>query len=135
MKGETTNHGAAARDVQRTVVAAGGVKIGKCRVADDSGRAGNIAAVRRVIVVECEIADGGAGAVDAHLGLSGNGGCEHCSGENEFDQSFHIFDIVVFLFWCPAIGQPSPLSSQLPTAFLQLLDALTAEVILGNLTR
>lgn len=126
MKSEITNRGAGAGNVQRIgAIAAGGVEIGECCVSNNSGGAGNISAVGSVIIVECKIADGGAGsrnvtktasittgdieigecsipddgggAVNIHLGLQGNGSSEHRSGEDEFGQSFHIFDIVVFV--------------------------------------
>jgi hypothetical protein len=58
------------------------------------------------------------------LGLHGSGGCEHCSGENEFDQSFHILILLFLLFWRPVIEQPSPTSSQSVSDFLQLFQML-----------
>jgi hypothetical protein len=49
------------------------------------------------------------------LGLQGNGSSEHCNGE--------------------VIEQPSLTSSQSAPRFLQLFDALTARMTLGNLKR
>jgi hypothetical protein len=65
--------------------------------------------------------------------LSGNGGCKCRNAENEFCQSFHIFNIVVLLFWRPVIEPPSPNSSQSVSGFLQLFDALTARMALCSL--
>jgi len=137
VESDITNRGAGAGNVQRCgAIAAGGAEIGECRVTDNGGGAGNIPTVGSGIIVECEIADSGAGAVNIHLGLHGSGGCEHRSGENEFDQSFHIFDIVVFVVL--ASGHRTAFTEFIAIGFRFLTtfsDALTEGVIFVSLTR
>ncbi len=136
MKSEITNSGAGAGDVQRIVsTASGGVKIGECHVTDNGGGAGNIPAIGSIIIVECKIADGGAGAVNFHLGLRGNGDCEHHGGKGEFCQSFHIFSLFCCLL-VPAFVHRTAFTHCIAIGFGFLTtfsDALTAGVTLGNL--